>query len=51
MRPFTLGQSTAPGYGELLEKIEILRSTLRWATRLEREEIQRLLGQDRKSVV
>ena len=45
MRPFTFGQSTAPGYGELLEKIEILRSTLRWATRLEREEIQRLLGQ------
>lgn len=45
MRPFTFGQSTTPGYGELLEKIEILRSTLRWATRLEREEIQRLLGQ------
>ncbi len=45
MRPFTLGASTAPGYGDLLEKIEILRSTLRWATRLEREEIQRLLGQ------
>jgi transcriptional regulator with GAF, ATPase, and Fis domain len=45
MRPFTLGAATAPGYGDLLEKIEILRSTLRWATRLEREEIQRLLGQ------
>ncbi len=45
MRPFTLGQSTTLGYGDLLEKIEILRSTLRWATRLEREEIQRLLGQ------
>lgn len=45
MRPFTFGQSTTPGYGELLEKIEILRSTLRWAARLEREEIQRLLGQ------
>ena len=45
MRPFTFGASTAPGYGDLLEKIEILRSTLRWATRLEREEIQRLLGQ------
>ncbi|MDG4555484.1 MAG: sigma 54-interacting transcriptional regulator [Candidatus Competibacter sp.] len=45
MRPFTFGQSTTPGYGELLEKIEILRSTLRWATRLEREEIRRLLGQ------
>ncbi len=45
MRPFTFGAATAPGYGDLLEKIEILRSTLRWATRLEREEIQRLLGQ------
>ena len=45
MKPFSLGQSTTLGYGELLEKIEILRSTLRWATRLEREEIQRLLGQ------
>jgi transcriptional regulator with GAF, ATPase, and Fis domain len=45
MRPFTLGQSTTLGYGDLLEKIEILRATLRWATHLEREEIQRLLGQ------
>lgn len=45
MRPFNFGQATTLGYGDLLEKIEILRSTLRWATRLEREEIQRLLGQ------
>lgn len=45
MRPFTLGQSATLGYGDLLEKIEILRATLRWATRLEHEEIQRLLGQ------
>lgn len=32
-------------YAALIEKIEILRSTLRWATKLERPEIERLLWQ------
>ena len=32
-------------YGGLIEKIEILRSTLRWASRLERPQIQKLLNQ------
>ncbi len=32
-------------YGGLLEKIEILRSTLRWATQLDASEIQNLLRQ------
>ncbi|MDX1604715.1 MAG: sigma-54 dependent transcriptional regulator [Candidatus Competibacterales bacterium] len=45
MKPFTLGQSTEPSYGELLERVEILRSTLRWASTLDRNEIQRLLEQ------
>lgn len=37
-------ESTAT-YGGLLEKIEILRSTLRWATQLDTSEIQNLLRQ------
>jgi transcriptional regulator with GAF, ATPase, and Fis domain len=32
-------------YAGLIEKIEILRSALRWASRLERPDIERLLGQ------
>ena len=32
-------------YGGLIEKIEILRSTLRWANALDRSQIQKLLGQ------
>jgi transcriptional regulator with GAF, ATPase, and Fis domain len=37
--------SSAISYAGLLEKIEILRSTLRWASRLERSEIEKLLRQ------
>ncbi|SAL60392.1 sigma-54 dependent transcription regulator [Caballeronia peredens] len=41
--------STAPtsaiSYAGLIEKIEILRSTLRWTSRLERPEIEKLLRQ------
>jgi transcriptional regulator with GAF, ATPase, and Fis domain len=36
---------SALSYGGLIEKIEILRSTLRWASKLERPQIQKLLGQ------
>jgi len=32
-------------YGALIEKIEILRSTLRWASKLDRPQIQKLLNQ------
>jgi transcriptional regulator with GAF, ATPase, and Fis domain len=32
-------------YGALIEKIEILRSTLRWASKLDRSQIQKLLAQ------
>lgn len=39
------GSSSAISYAGLLEKIEILRSTLRWASRLERAEIEKLLRQ------
>ncbi|WP_028220346.1 sigma-54 interaction domain-containing protein [Paraburkholderia oxyphila] len=37
--------SSVVSYAGLLEKIEILRSTLRWAPRLERAEIEKLLNQ------
>jgi len=37
--------SSAVSYAALLEKIEILRSTLRWASKLERPEIEKLLRQ------
>jgi len=37
--------SSTVSYAGLLEKIEILRSTLRWASRLERPEIEKLLRQ------
>ena len=43
MRRFSLSKSSATTYGGLLEKIEILRSVLRWAAKLERPEIQKLL--------
>ncbi|MFX1767301.1 sigma-54 dependent transcriptional regulator [Paraburkholderia sp. A1RI-2L] len=42
--PHGFGSSTL-SYAGLLEKIEILRSTLRWAPRLERAEIEKLLNQ------
>lgn len=38
-------QFSSSAYGALLEKIEILRSTLRWASKLERPQIQKLLDQ------
>jgi transcriptional regulator with GAF, ATPase, and Fis domain len=37
--------TSAISYAGLIEKIEILRSTLRWASRLERAEIEKLLRQ------
>lgn len=37
--------SSTISYAGLLEKIEILRSTLRWASKLERPEIEKLLRQ------
>ena len=37
--------SSAISYAGVLEKVEILRSTLRWAATLERPEIQKLLNQ------
>jgi transcriptional regulator with GAF, ATPase, and Fis domain len=39
------GARSALSYAGLIEKIEILRSTLRWATRLERADIEKLLRQ------
>jgi transcriptional regulator with GAF, ATPase, and Fis domain len=38
-------QGPALSYAGLIERIEILRSTLRWATQLERPEIEKLLRQ------
>jgi transcriptional regulator with GAF, ATPase, and Fis domain len=37
--------NSAVSYGGLIERIEILRSTLRWSTKLDRPEIERLLRQ------
>jgi transcriptional regulator with GAF, ATPase, and Fis domain len=45
MREFRLSGSSTFHYGSLLEKVEILRSALRWASRLERPEIEKLLLQ------
>jgi transcriptional regulator with GAF, ATPase, and Fis domain len=45
MREFKLTGSSAFQYGSLLEKVEILRSALRWASKLERPEIEKLLLQ------
>jgi len=41
----TPSESSAISFAGLLEKIEILRSTLRWSSRLERPEIEKLLRQ------
>lgn len=38
-------RGSAMSYAALLEKIEIMRSTLRWATRLERPDVDKLLRQ------
>jgi transcriptional regulator with GAF, ATPase, and Fis domain len=38
-------RGSSMSYAALLEKIEILRSTLRWATKLERADIEKLLRQ------
>jgi len=38
-------RGSAMSYAGLLEKIEIMRSTLRWATRIERPDIDKLLRQ------
>jgi hypothetical protein len=43
--PEELPASPAVSYAALLEKIEILRSTLRWTSRMERPEIEKLLKQ------
>ena len=45
VKSFSVKRSSTSSYGGLLEKIEILRSTLRWATKFERPEIQKLLQQ------
>ncbi|MGN6317137.1 sigma-54 interaction domain-containing protein [Trinickia sp.] len=42
--PLGIGSSTV-SYAGLLEKIEIVRSTLRWAPKLERADIEKLLNQ------
>ncbi|TMH70238.1 MAG: sigma-54 factor interaction domain-containing protein, partial [Betaproteobacteria bacterium] len=39
------GASSTVSYAGLIEKIEILRSTLRWASKLDRPEIEKLLRQ------
>jgi transcriptional regulator with GAF, ATPase, and Fis domain len=39
------GASSAVSYAGLIEKIEIFRSTLRWTSKLERPEIEKLLRQ------
>ena len=44
MKPFSLNQPP-PVVRRVIEKIEILRSTLRWATELERPQIENLLRQ------
>lgn len=41
----TSDQESSISYGGLIEKIEILRSTLRWAATLDRPQIQKLLNQ------
>ena len=38
-------RGSAMSYAALLEKIEIMRSTLRWATRIERPDVDKLLRQ------
>jgi transcriptional regulator with GAF, ATPase, and Fis domain len=45
MKPFQPKMTAATTFGGVIERIEILRSTLRWAPRLERQDIQKLLKQ------
>jgi len=45
MEILDLGGSATLSYGGVLEKIELLRSSLRWATHLEHGDIQKLLAQ------
>jgi transcriptional regulator with GAF, ATPase, and Fis domain len=45
MKPFKPKLTATSGFGGLIERIEILRSTLRWAPRLERQDVQKLLKQ------
>lgn len=45
MKEFRLNRSSGAGYGSLIEKIEIMRSRLRLAARLEPQEIRKLLGE------
>jgi Transcriptional regulator containing PAS, AAA-type ATPase, and DNA-binding domains len=45
VRQFKLTRSSTTSYGGLIEKVEILRSALRWASKLEQPEIQKLLVQ------
>jgi transcriptional regulator with GAF, ATPase, and Fis domain len=45
MKPFQPRLTSTSNFGGVIERIEILRSTLRWAPRLERQDIQKLLKQ------
>lgn len=45
MRPFQLNRSNTMVYGSVLEKIEILRSQLRWADQLDQSDISKLFRQ------
>ena len=45
MKALRTGKISASSYGGLIEKIEIMRSSLRWASSLARPEIQKLLRQ------
>lgn len=45
MKIVDLKEPSAISYGGLIEKIEIMRSTLRWATAMDRPQIQKLLNQ------
>jgi len=45
MKPFQPKMTTASTFGGVIERIEILRSTLRWASRMERQDIQKMLKQ------
>ena len=45
MKPFQLNRSSTMAYGSVLEKIEILRSQLRWSNRLDRADISKLFRQ------
>ncbi len=45
MKILDMKEPAAISYGGLIEKIEIMRSTLRWATAMDRPQIQKLLNQ------